>query len=169
MHTVTGPASRSIKESLQAALGLWIRTVVVLIDDLLEDGLIRIGMRKERHRRAQLDRVNATEDVFCGKSTMRPNDLGTLDEPCSEHRMRKISLRLSQIADRVRLGHRTAPEPCDLREDEPHPMTGLAPISQLRDRPLVRAAAVLRPDETLEIHAGDVSAASVGLRLQLPE
>jgi hypothetical protein len=48
-------------------------------------------------------------------------------------------------------------------------VTGLAPVSQLRDRPLVRAAAVLRPDETLEIHAGDVSAASVGLRLQLPE
>jgi hypothetical protein len=126
-------------------------------------------MRKERHRGAQLDRVNATEDVFGGESTMRRNDLGTLDEPCSEHRMRKVSLRLSQIAERVRLGHGTAPEPCDLREDEPHPVTGLAPVSQLRDRPLVCTAAVLRSDETLEIHAGDLSAASVGLRLQLPE
>jgi hypothetical protein len=126
-------------------------------------------MRKERHRGAQLDPVNATEDVVGGESTMGRNNLGTLDETWSEHRMRKVSLRLSQIADRVRLGHGTAPEPCDLREDEPHPVTGLAPVSQLRDGPLVRATAVLRPDETLEIHAGDVSVANGGLRLQLPE
>jgi len=86
-------------------------------------------MRKERHRGAQLDRVHATEDVFGGKSTMRRNDLGTLDEPFSEHRMRKVSLRLSQIADRVRLGHGTAPEAGDLRKDEPHPMTGLAAVT----------------------------------------
>jgi hypothetical protein len=33
-------------------------------------------------------------------------------------------------------------------------MTGLASVPQLRDRPLIRAAAVVRPDETLEIDAG---------------
>jgi len=176
LHTVTvliahgdGPGIKLIKESLQAPLGLRIGAVVVLIDDLLEDRLIRIGMRKEGHRRAQLDRVDAAEDVFSAASAMRSDDLGALDEPWSEDRMREVSLRLSQIADRVRLGHGAAAEPSDLREDEPHPVTGFAPVSQLRDRPLVRAAAVLRPDETLEIHAGDVSAASVGLRLQLPE
>jgi hypothetical protein len=153
LHTVTGLASRSIKESLQATLGLWIRTVVVLIDDLLEDRLIGIGMRKERHRGAQLDRVNATEDVFGAKSTMRRNDLGTIDEPCSEHRMREVSLRLSQIADRVRLGHGAAAEPSDLWEDEPHPMTDLASVAQLRYRPPIRASAVLSCDEALEVHA----------------
>jgi len=96
---------------------------------------------------------------------MRDNDLRAFDEPRSKHRMRKIGLRLREVTDRVRLGHGAAPKTCDLRKDEPHPMTGLASVPQFRDRPLVRAAAVLRPDEMLEIHAG----ASVQPRLQRPE
>ena len=67
--------------------------------------------------------------------------------------MRKVSLRLSQIADRVRLCHGAAAEPSDLREDEPHPMTGLASAAQLRNRPPIRASAVLSCDEAREVHA----------------
>ena len=81
MHTVTGPGIKLIKESLQATLGLRIRAVVVLIDDLLEDRLIRIGVREEGHRGAQLDCVNAAEDVLCGESAVRGDDLGALDQP----------------------------------------------------------------------------------------
>ena len=81
LHTVTGPGIKLIKESLQATLGLRIGAVVVLIDDLLEDRLIRIGMREEGHRGAQLDRVNAAEDVLCGESAVRGDDLGALDQP----------------------------------------------------------------------------------------
>ncbi len=131
-------------------------------------------MREEGHRGAQLDRVDAAEYLLSAASAMRSDDLGTLDQPRSEHRMCKVSLRLSQIADRVRLGHGTAAEPGDLRKDEPHPMTGLASVAQLRDRPLVRAAAVLSSDETLEVHAPDASAqdadaSGIRLRRQPPE
>ena len=153
MHTLTGPGIKSIKESLQATLGLRIGAVVVLIDDLLEDRLIRIGMREEGHRGAQLDRVNAAEDVLCGKSAMRGDDIGTFDQPWTKDGMRKVGLRFGKIVDRVRLGHCTAPETGDLREDEPHPMTGLASVAQLRYRPPIRASAVLSCDEALEVHA----------------
>jgi hypothetical protein len=158
LHTVTVLASSSIKESLQATLGFRIWTVVVLIDDLLEYRSIRISVREEGHRGTQLDRVDAAEDVLGAESTVRSDDLGTLDEPRPEYRMGEIGLRFRQIAERVRLSRGTAPEPCDLRKDEPHPVTGLAPVSELCDGVLVRAAAGLRFDKTLEVHVPDVSA-----------
>ena len=77
MHMVTGPGIKLIKESLQATLGLRIRPVVILIDDLLEDRMIRIGVHEEGHRGAQLDCVNTPEDVLCGESAVRGEDLGT--------------------------------------------------------------------------------------------
>jgi hypothetical protein len=87
--------------------------------------------------------------------------------------MCEIGLCLGQIADRVRLGGGAAPQPCDLREDESHPMTGLASLAQLGDRALVRATAVLSGDETLQVHAPDVNAwrgrASPGPRQRRPE
>ena len=153
MHTVTGPGIKLIKESLQAPLGLRIGAVVVLIDDLLEDRLIRIGMREEGHRGAQLDRVNAAEDVLCGESGKRGDDVRAFDQPWTKHRMRKVGLRFGKIVDRIRLGHAAAPEAGDLREDEPHPMTGLASVAQFRYRPPIRAGAVLSCDEALEVHA----------------
>ena len=97
MHTVTGPGIKLIKESLQATLGLRIRAVVILIDDLLEDRLIRIGVREEGHRGAQLDRVNTPEDVLCGESAVRGEDLGTLDQPWSEHRMRELACASARL------------------------------------------------------------------------
>jgi hypothetical protein len=154
---------------LDPTLGLRIRAGEVLLDDLFEDRLIRIGLSEKCHGGSELDRVDPAEDLLRAESLMGGDELGAFHQPRPEHRMCQVGPGLRKIADRVCLGHGTAPEPCDLREDEPHPVTGLAPVSQLRDRSLVRAAAVLRPDETLEIHAGDVSAASVGLRLQLPE
>ena len=153
MHTLTGPGIKSIKESLQATLGLRIGAVVVLIDDLLEDRLIGIGMREEGHRGAQFDRVNAAEDVLCGKSAMRGDDLRALDQPWTKHGMREVDLRLGKIVDRVRLGHAATSEAGDLREHEPHPMTGLASVAQFRYRPPIRASAVLSCDEALEVHA----------------
>jgi hypothetical protein len=119
LHTVTGPGIKSIKESLQPTLGLRIWAVVVLIDDLLEDRLIRFSMREEGHRGAQLDRVNAAEDVLCGESAMRGDDIGAFDQPWTKHGMRKVSLGFGKIVDRVRLSHSAAPETGDLREDEP--------------------------------------------------
>ena len=153
MHTVTGPGIKLIKESLQATLGFRIGAVVVLIDDLLKDRLIRIGMREEGHRGAQFDRVNAAEDVLCGESAMRRDDLGAFDQPWPKHVMRKVGLRFGKIVDRVRLGHTAAPETGDLREDEPHPMTGLASVAQLRYHPPIGASAVLSCDEALQVHA----------------
>ena len=50
------------------------------------------------------------------ESPVRGEDLGTFDQPWSEHRMCEIGLRLGQIADRVRLGDGAAPQTCDLRK-----------------------------------------------------
>jgi hypothetical protein len=133
-------------------------TLEILIDDLSEDRLIGIGACKQCHRGAQLDRIDAAEDLLGAETSMRSDELGAFDQARSEHGMGEVSLRLSQIVDRVRLGHGTAPQPGDLREDEPHPMTGLAPCAEFSDRVLVGAAAVLSSNETLEVHAPDVSA-----------
>ena len=89
---------------------------------------------------------------------MPSDDFGALHQPRSEHRMCKIGLCLCKIADRIRPRHSAAPEPGDLREDEPHPVTGLTSIAKLCDCALVRAAPDLCSDEALEIHAPDVSA-----------
>ena len=83
---------------------------------------------------------------------MRSDNLGTFDQPRPEYRMCQIGLRLGKIADRVRLGRRTAPEPSNLRKDEPHPVTGLAPVPQLGDGVLISTTAVLGCDESLEVH-----------------
>ncbi len=83
---------------------------------------------------------------------MRGDDLGAFDQPGPEHGVSEVGLRLGQIADRVRLGHGAAPQARDLREDEPHPMAGLAAVPELGDRVLVCATTLLRSDETLEIH-----------------
>ena len=138
--------------------GFRIWTLEILVDDLSEDLLIGIGEREQRHRGAQLDRINAAEDLLSAESSMRSDELGAFDQTWSQHRMGEVGLRLGQIVDCVRLGHGTAPQPDDLRKDEPHPMTGLAPFSQFRDRLLVGAAAVLSSDETLKVHTPDVSA-----------
>lgn len=63
-----------------------------------------------------------------------------------------------QVGDRVRLRRRAAAQPSDLREDEPHPVTGLAAGAQLGERLLVRAVAVLGGDEALEVVTHEVDA-----------
>jgi hypothetical protein len=103
---------------LQATRSLRILTVVVLIDDLLEDRLISSGVGEQRHRGAQLDRVNATEYLLSAASLLRGDDFGAFDQPRSEYGMCEIGLRLSEIADRVRLSRGAAPQAGDLRKDE---------------------------------------------------
>ena len=86
------------------------------------------------------------------------DDLGALDQPRPEHRVGQVGPGLGQVGDRVRLGHRAAAQPGDLREDEPHPVAGLAPAAKLGDGLGVGLVLVLGPDEALEIHARDLSA-----------
>ena len=66
--------------------------------------------------------------------------------------MGQIGLRFGEVRDGVRLGHPAAPEPGDLREDEPHPMTGLAPLAQLADGLTIGLVRILGEDEPVEIH-----------------
>jgi hypothetical protein len=118
----------------------------------LEDRLIRIGLCKKCYGGSELDRIDSAEDLLSAESLMGGDELGAFQQPRPEHRMCQVGPGLRKITDRVRLGRGTAPEPCDLREDEPHPVTGLAPLAQLRYRLPIRAATVLRLDETLEVH-----------------
>jgi hypothetical protein len=152
------PYSTSQERVSDSPLCFRIETLEILVDDLSEDRLIGIGACKQCHRGAQFDRVNAAEYVLRAQASMRSDDLSAFQQPRSEHRMCKVGPCLWQIADRVCLRCSAAPKPSDLREDEPHPMTGLASLTQFRDRSLVRATAVLRSDETLQVHGPDGSA-----------
>ena len=55
---------------IRSTLGLRIGTLEILVDDLLEDLLIGIGVREQCHRGAQLDRVNAAKDLLGAEPVM---------------------------------------------------------------------------------------------------
>ena len=94
-------------------------------------GCPRIGGGEEGHRRAQLQRVDAAQDVVGGPAGVAQHRLGAFDQPGPEHGVRQIAARFGQVLDRVRLSHAAASEPRDLREDEPHPMAAFLPGAQL--------------------------------------
>jgi hypothetical protein len=68
--------------------------------------------------------------------------------------MRGIRSRFLERANRIANGHRTMPEPRNLRKDEPHPVARLPTVAQVRKRFLVCAPAVLRANESLEVEGG---------------
>src|ERR1700692_2712979 len=45
-----------------------------------------------------------------------------LEQPLPQYRVAEIRLRLIEAGNGVAPRHRTAPQPCQLRKDEPHPM-----------------------------------------------
>ena len=70
----------------------------------------------------------------------------------------------SSERDRVALRHGAAAEPRDLREDEPHPVAGLAAGAQLREGARRRCRLlILRGDEALEVrHAVEAGVRGLG-------
>src|SRR5688572_8866136 len=64
-----------------STLCLWVRSLEILVQNLPEDLLIGIGVRKECHGGAQLDRIDATKDLFGTEPAMRSDDLRTFDKP----------------------------------------------------------------------------------------
>eukprot|EP01036_Dinobryon_divergens_P005641 gene5642-biopygen5028 len=63
--------------------------------------------------------------------------------------MREERLRRRQIYEAIILRRGTAPEPRELREDEPHPVAGLPPAPELVEHPGINRR--LRQDEMLEL------------------
>ena len=75
-------------------LCLRVRSLEIGVNDLSEDLLIGIGAREECHGRAQLDRIDATKDLFGTEPAMGSDDLGTFDEPWAEDGMCEVCLCL---------------------------------------------------------------------------
>ena len=95
-------------------------------------------VRSDRAYKKARDRVAAVE---------AEQGVGTLAQPRAEQLMLEVGAGFGEREDRVGAGGRAAAQPRDLREDEPHPVAGLAAAPQLRQRPLVGAAVLLRDDK----------------------
>ncbi len=104
---------------------------------------------EERHRRAQLHRVDAAEDPFGCSPLDRQDERGAFPEAGAKDRIGEVGTRLVERLDRVVLGGRAAPEARDLRKDEPDPMAGLAAAPQLLEHAVVDAR--LRLPESTEV------------------
>jgi len=124
--------------------------VEVRVEDLPEHGVLRIRACEQRHRRTQLHRVDAAEDVFGGTRGYVRDDPRALGQPGGEHWVIKVSAGFVEPGDRVPLRHRAEPKPGDLREDEPHPVAQLPARAQFCHRLLIGPVIVLRPHEPLE-------------------
>ena len=115
----------------------------------LERGSVVGDRSEERHRRAQLHGIDAAHDRLGAAARRGRCRRGRFDQPRSEQRMREIGACLGRVGDGVMLRHRAVAEPGDLREHEPHPVTGLASAAQLGKHLVVHG--VLRLDETLQV------------------
>ena len=120
------------------------------VEDLAEHRLVRGRAMEQRHRRAQLDRVDPAEDV------LRRAALRSRARWPAHSRSRGPSTGWARYArassserDRVEPRHLALPEPGDLREHEPHPVAGLAAGAQLGHD--ARVHALLGRDEALEV------------------
>ena len=76
---------------------------------------------------------------------------GALEQARAEHRVRQVVARLGDPAERIQLRHLAASESGDLGEDEPHPVTALAPGAQLLEGAVVDGARVLGGGESAEV------------------
>ncbi len=99
---------------------------------------------EERHRRADLHRVDRPEDPDGRPARRREHQPGALAQARAEHRVRQVGTGLVEGRKRVEAGRLAPAEPGDLREDEPDPVAGLASGPELGDDVTV--------DETLGSH-----------------
>ena len=77
------------------------------------------------------------------------DDPGALAEARSKHGVSEIGARLVQRGDGEALGHGALAETCNLREDEPDPVAGLAPAPKLLEHAVVDV--LLRNEEAIEV------------------
>jgi transcriptional regulator with XRE-family HTH domain len=173
-RTHLGPSQPAARE-LDALLGRGVGPpVVVLVEDLAEHRLAGGGVQEQRHRGAQLERVDLAEDLLRGTARQPGQDGGTFDQPRTQNRVRQVGPGLLQAGDGVRLGRRAVPQAGDLREDEPHPVAGLAAVPQLGRGPPVGAAGLLGRHEPLQIvrvvrlHARPFCRSTLGISRNYP-
>lgn len=122
----------------------------VLRQHLAEDGLVRRRGREQRHRGAELHRVDGPEDLAGGAFRAGGDDPRALGQPGAEHRVPEVGPGLGEPGDRVPLRRGAESQARDLREDEPHPVAHLPAGPQFTDRALVGAVRVLRSQEPIE-------------------
>ena len=125
--------------------------VKILVEDLAEHRLPGRGVQEQGDGRAELHRVDLAEDLLRGTAGDPGQDGGGLDQAGAEDGMGQVGPGLGQRGDRVGLGRRAVPQAGDLREDEPHPVAGLAAAPQLSRGPIVGPARVLGRNESLEV------------------
>jgi len=137
---------------LEALLGGGVgEAVEILVQDLAEHGFGGGGAGEQGHRGAELERVDLAEDLLGGAAGQAGEDGGAFGQPRAENRVGQVGPGLGQRADRVQPGRRAVAQAGDLREDEPHPVAGLAAGPQLGGGAVVGAAGVLGGHEPLQI------------------
>src|SRR5215218_4236049 len=132
-----------------AGRGVVLDAVEVVVEDLTEHRLVRCGVREEGHRRAQLLRVDRAEHPVGVGGVEAGECPRALDQPPAERGVSEVGPGLVQAGDREPLRHPAAPEPGDLREDEPHPVGALLAGPQLGERLVVGLG--LGVEEPLEV------------------
>ena len=104
---------------------------VEAVEDPREDGLLGGGPMEQRHRRADLHRIERAEDLLRRPALERGHDRAHSRRRSTQGRVGEVGARLRERADGERLRRRAAPEARDLGKDEPDPVAGLAATAQL--------------------------------------
>jgi hypothetical protein len=99
----------------------------------------------------ELEIVGISKNIFDRSSTRCGHEPSAFEQPVSQDRVSEIRFRLIETREGVALCHRTAPQPFDLRKNEPHPVALLAAEPQL-GQDLVKNL-TLRIDKPLQIVA----------------
>src|SRR5712671_6392809 len=127
---------------------LVVLAVEVFLNELLENPSAR-DAREQRSAGAQLHVIRSSKDIECGAPGDAVDDRRALLKSRTQNGMIEIRARLSGTLDRILTRHRAEPETLYLREDVPHPMGPLVPLTQLGKRLVVVRR--LRAHETLEV------------------
>ena len=121
----------------------------VVVQHLAEQRLVRVGVREQGHRRAELLRVDRPHDLHRVVDVEVGERTGALDQPRPEHRVGHVGAGLAEVRQGEPLRHAAAAEPGELREHEPHPVRALLPLPQLGERLVVGLG--LGVEEPLEV------------------
>jgi hypothetical protein len=105
-------------------------------------------MPKQRHAGVELELIREAEDLRGAAAGHLIHQLRALAQPRAQERVRQVSARLGQRAERVPARGCASAEPRQLREDEPHPVRALLAGAKLGAHPRIHRG--LRCHEAFE-------------------
>ena len=113
---------------------------VELAQRLFKLGDVWRHFHEQGQARAELHRIDATEDVLGCFRAMVKHRPHALQQAWAQHRMCKVRPRLVRIGETIAFGHRAAPKSTQLRQHEPHPVRAFASLAQFAQHGFVRVA-----------------------------